>query len=363
MKTDGSSSTTLKAQLLSAGLIKVSHSTLERAQKENRKLAQVISDIKNLYNWPWIFVRINNKARVRLIVDPTLKCEHELRIDDDEDLYHIVDRHDHILSTVSLEDSFYHCPDQLFFNLYTWCSNSCEFCPLAAKTASPRDTIARMVMITKEADQDKLKGIGITTGIPAHLSARKLIDELARSVEQLRKIVGSTVPIGVSPFACSTAELKRLHDAGANEVRINSESFNLELFRKICAEKDLDRILDSLHSAVNLFGMSKVSSNLIVGLGETDDDIHKGIDTLCSLGVIPTLYPLDPIPGKYEHLLEISEGKANRPDPQRLLELAQYHHNSITEYKLDPLQLKTMCPACSASHLMPGIDSDISLAS
>jgi biotin synthase-related radical SAM superfamily protein len=351
----------LKAELLSAGLIKVHPSTFARAKNENRKLAEVIIDIKNLYSWHWLFIRLGDKERVRLIIDPTQKCDLELTIADVDDSYNILDKNNFVIATVTLEDSLYHCPEQLFFNLYTWCSSNCEFCPIAGKTPRPRDTIQRMVSIAETSKHQGLHGVGITTGIPAHLSSDKLIDETARAVEKLRKVLGNSIPIGVSPFACSEAHLKRLHTAGAEELRINSETFNSELFSRLCPDKNLDLILQSLQSAVSVFGSNKVSSNLIVGLGENDEDIHKGINILCQLGVIPTLYPLDPIPEKFTNILKMTNGRAARPDSKRLLELAKYHSDAITKSKLEPLQLRTMCPACSASHLMPGIDMDSSI--
>jgi biotin synthase-related radical SAM superfamily protein len=360
MESEGSSIISLKAKLLSAGLIKIRGSTLDKAREENRHLSKLISDNKNLCSWPWLFIKLDQATRVRLIVDPTLSCDLELTIDDDVDFYSIRDKSLSVLAKVTLEDSLYHCPEQLFFNLYTWCSNGCEFCPLAAKTAKPRDTIERMISVAADSKKHGLKGIGITTGIPAYLTSEKLIDELARAIAKLRKVVGNNVPIGVSPFASSRSQLELLFNAGADELRINSETFNRDLFSCICPDKNLDDILESLHQAVGIFGVGKVSSNIIVGLGENDDDVRRGIDELCNLKVIPTLYPLDPIPGKYERLLEVSGGKASRPEAKRLLKLAKYQWQALLKMNLDPSQLRTMCPACSASHIMAKIDQDSS---
>jgi len=347
----------IKATLLAEGLIRVTKETLDFAKSSDRKLGRILTDLRNLYSSPWLFFLIDSKIRARMIIDPEEKCEFELLPSrSDGDKYIIVDRKANVITEVAIEDSLYHCPDQIFYNLYTWCSNDCAFCPLAKAKPRSRDTVSTMVKVANSFDKTEVKAIGVTTGIPSHLSSTKLIDEMVKAVETLRKTVGAKIPIGVSPYACSRNDILQLYSAGANEIRINLETYNPQLHELLCPNKNLNQILVSLESAVDIFGKNHVSSNMILGLGEDDEDMKNGLIGLCNRGVIPTVYPLDPIPAKMEIIRNRSDVFASRPKKDRLLHIAYLHRDALISSGLDPTQLKTMCPACTASHIMPGFD-------
>ena len=346
----------VKAKILSIGLVSISDRTAQMSEVQNRKLARLVTKL-NLHAWPWLFLRLNDQIRIRVVVDPTGGSELELVLSDSgTDLYEVIDRDKGTIARVTLEESIYHCPGQFFFAFYTRCVNDCKYCPSPLADPSRRDTIERMIWAGHSVDITNLKGIGITTAVPGHLTPDDLAEEMAQAVKALRSEWGNELPIGVSPFPCSRRSIERLREAGANEIRINSETFDIDLHKIMCPNKDLDQILVSLEAAVDVFGRNMVSSNIIVGLGETNDDIIRGVEELCEMGVIPTLYPLDPIPGRIEQLKRVSDGKAARPSARRLVNLAEIHKEALDRYRLDPTKLRTMCPACAASHLMPGID-------
>jgi len=346
----------LKARLLSIGLVSISEHTIETARMQNRKLARLITEL-NLYTWPWLFLRLSDRIRVRMIADPTGKSKLELKLSESgTDLYEIVDERKDVVAQVTFEESIYHCPQQMFFLYYNACVNDCKYCPCPIGDPNKRDPIERMMEIGRSVDTTNLRSIGITSAVPSHLTVEELNDEMTQAVRALRKEWGDEIPIGVSSCPCSRRSIERLRESGTSEIRINLETFNEDLHRVICPKKPLDLILASLEDAVDIFGRNEVSSSIIVGLGETDADIEQGVETLCRMGIVPTLYPLDPIPGRIEQLLQLTDGKAGRPSAQRLLKLAEIHKEALDRYALDPTQLRTMCPACAASHLMPGID-------
>ena len=65
------------------------------------------------------------------------------------------------------------------------------------------------------------------------------------------------------------------------------------IFERVCTGRkghSLDFILDSLRDAVKVFGKNRVSSNIIIGLGETDECVRKGVEYyLAKAGVIAIL--------------------------------------------------------------------------
>jgi biotin synthase len=52
-----------------------------------------------------------------------------------------------------------------------------------------------------------------------------------------------------------------------------------------------------LNDAVNIFGEGKVSTHLIVGLGETDSEIVQVIQKCVEIGVLPALFAFTPVFG------------------------------------------------------------------
>jgi biotin synthase len=77
--------------------------------------------------------------------------------------------------------------------------------------------------------------------------------------------------------------------------------------------------LRGLKDAVSVFGRGQVSTHLIVGLGEKDNELLGMIQKMIDMGVYPSLFAFTPIPGsKFE--------KAPRPSLERYrrIQLAQH---------------------------------------
>ncbi len=66
--------------------------------------------------------------------------------------------------------------------------------------------------------------------------------------------------------------------------------------------KDLNKILHPIEQAVNIYFKEKVSSNINIELGESDDNILDGVSKFAELGALSTLYPYNPIKGLNEFL-------------------------------------------------------------
>jgi biotin synthase-related radical SAM superfamily protein len=84
--------------------------------------------------------------------------------------------------------------------------------------------------------------------------------------------------------------------AGATEIKYNVETMNLEIFVRICPGLSLEYVLTSLEKAVKFFGKNKVTSNFILGLGESDECVLAGVTRLAEIGMIPILRPISSHP-------------------------------------------------------------------
>jgi biotin synthase-related radical SAM superfamily protein len=347
----------IKLQLLANNYLKISRTTIHKSIERRSILSRVINK-NNIYSFPWIFFNLGNKTRVRMVVVSSMALYELIFSDQNNDQYEIIDRRTHlpIATELKIEEALYHCPKQLFFNLYEFCSLDCKFCPLPINSMHTGDSLKKILKYLDRIKVHEIEGIGFTAGIPANHSGKIVSQEMAKIVRKIREKIGNKVPIGVSPLHPSEEDLIELKDSGVNEVRINIETPNRDLAHRIMIGKDPELTLKSIKYAIDIFGRGKVSSNIILGIGETDDDVIYGVEELAKIGAIATLYPYDPVQQREKLLSYLTNNQAGRPDANRIWRLVKEHRKILYNYKLNPDNLRTMCPHCGASHLMPGLD-------
>jgi biotin synthase-related radical SAM superfamily protein len=134
-------------------------------------------------------------------------------------------------------------------------------------------------------------------------------------------------------------------------VKYSVETMDPEIFDRICKGSkghDLAFILESLREAVGIFGKNHVSTNIIIGLGETDESVRQSVEYLAEMGVIPVLRPISIPPLRIKEL----EG-AVRPSPERLLNLTEMTRKILQKQGLSARESQTMCLACTGCDLTP----------
>ena len=112
----------------------------------------------------------------------------------------------------------------------------------------------------------------------------------------------------------------------------------------------LDYILSALENAVGIFGRNHVSSNFIIGIGETDECVERGVKRLAGMGVIPNLRPIS------GHPLRKGQVTVERPSSYRLLTLTRMNKAVLERNGLSVLEAKTMCLPCTGCDLVPQRD-------
>jgi radical SAM protein (TIGR04043 family) len=154
-----------------------------------------------------------------------------------------------------------------------------------AAAAVRLDGVRQMVMTT-----------GTTTG---HDRGAR---HLARCVRAVKAAVPH-LPVQVQcepPAARDLAALAEVRDAGADAIGIHVESLDDEVRRRWMpgkAEVPLTQYWAAWHEAVRLFGRNRVSTYLLVGLGEDPDDLVAGAAELVRAGVYPFVVPFRPLAG------------------------------------------------------------------
>lgn len=241
-----------------------------------------------------------------------------------------------------LDRIFSHCPKQAYITITESCIMDCKFCPVP-KLGGKRKSLEEITAIIEEGlKHGSLSAIALTSGI-AHSKEEevKLTCNIVRELKRRYR-----VPIGVSVYPVRGTS-RRLKEAGADEVKYNVETMDRELFSRLCVGCDLDEVLEELKEAVKVFGRNRVFSNFIIGLGESDETVLKGVEELAHMGVIPILRPYSP------HPLRKGEIEAERPSKERLLHLARELKKILERYGLDTRVARTMCLPCGGCDLVP----------
>lgn len=250
-----------------------------------------------------------------------------------------------VIVTGQIEPAISHCPEQAYITISGCCIYDCKFCPVPLLRGEVK-SLETILQLVREAElTGGLRAISITSGV-----AKSAEDEVEKTVEVVKALRARyNLPIGVSVYPTETSS-EELHKAGATEIKYNVETMDPEIFVKFCPGLSLPNILKSLESAVNIFGKNRVTSNFILGLGESDECVMSGVDRLARMGVIPNLRPISP------HPLRAGEAKVERPSAERLLRLGRYTRKALEDNGLQADQAETMCLSCTGCDITPHHD-------
>lgn len=244
-----------------------------------------------------------------------------------------------------LEPALSHCPEQAYLTISGRCIYDCKFCPVPLLRGEVK-SLEKIVQLVEEADQTgELRAISLTSGV-----ANSPEEEVTKAVQIVKTLRARyDVPIGVSVYPTETSS-KELYDAGATEIKYNVETMDPAIFARCCPGLSLSLVLRSLEKAVELFGKNRISSNFILGLGESDECVLSGASKLSKMGVIPILRPISP------HPLRSGEFPVQRPSAERLLKLAKAIRKFLDENGLRADKAETMCLPCTGCDITPHRD-------
>jgi biotin synthase-related radical SAM superfamily protein len=239
-----------------------------------------------------------------------------------------------------LEKPGCHCPDQAYITISGSCIHSCRYCPVPENNAGTKSSEEILSLVSGAGN---ISAISLTGGVAENPEA-----EERTMLQAARALQSFGLPIGVSVYPLP-GSARRFFEAGAREIKFNLETATPELFAEMCPGMNWELINAELDAAVPLFGRGHVFTNLIFGLGETDEEMKERIDDVCSRGIIPSLRPLTPAAA--------CSGYA-RPGFKRFMTLYRYHRSALARNGLDPSLAETMCIRCTGCDLVPVLDAE-----
>ena len=261
------------------------------------------------------------------------------------------------LDEVTLEPTVMHAPRQAFINITSNCIYDCSFCVTpkldkSVKECTPERWV-ELILARTEAEGAGLEAVAITSGVAE--TPHNTVLDMVKVIKGVRAALPE-MPIGVEPYVTSTEDVDLLHQAGASEIKINLESATRETFEKVCRGLDYDGVKKALRYSVSVFGRNRVCSNIIVGLGETDEEILTAVEGLAKSGVVATLRSVrvnELNAQKLEHALGFQPMPVQ---PEKLLDLARGQKEILDKHGLSTREFKTMCHRCGACDIVPQQD-------
>ena len=125
--------------------------------------------------------------------------------------------------------------------------------------------------------------------------------------------------------------LKRARDYGVTTVSLNIECFDENLREEIMPAKGKIPIavyLENWRVCLDIFGRNEVSTTVVVGIGESDESILKGVETAAAAGVMTFLVPHSPAAGA-------EYADFTPPSAERMLHLYEKASEIHRKYGLD----------------------------
>jgi len=179
---------------------------------------------------------------------------------------------------------------------------SCQFCAIEESLENDK-TIAhkmpdQLAEVAKAAvELDGVTQMIMTTGTPKGTDRGASV--LLESTRAVRAVVDIPIQVQCEPPA-EDHWFQDLKDAGADALGMHLEAVSDRVRQDIMPGKatvPMSRYISAYKAAVKVFGVGNVSTYILAGLGDTEEEILTVSEELIELGVYPFVVPFVPIRG------------------------------------------------------------------
>lgn len=232
--------------------------------------------------------------------------------------------------------------DRIRISPVAGCSYRCKFCDLPYQLDYRTKEVDHLVEVVEAAADDPV--------LPAHhvtVSGGTPKTDHEDYLDECVTTVAEDVDHPVDVMMCPRPEpgyLREYRAAGVDGLFLNMELWGQDRSEDLMPQKAhlmKPHFLDSVETAVEIFGAPKVRSLVILGLEPLEDTLD-GVEALASRGVVPVLSPFRPSPDTpladhpppdvatmreaYRRTLDVCEDHGLKPGPPCI----PCHHNTLT---------------------------------
>ncbi|PWM42893.1 MAG: radical SAM protein [Clostridiales bacterium] len=217
------------------------------------------------------------------------------------------------------------------------CRANCGYCGLS-RSRSKSDTFIRVSWPTYKLD-DVLAAAKeckdferVCVSMVTHPDCVKVMIPV---IEKIKNITNLPVSVLISPTLVTKEDMQKMKDVGADKAGVAIDAATPALFdefrgKGVSGPHKWDHYIQSLYDAADVFGRGKVGVHLIVGLGETEEEMIKMIDLVWQQVSAPThLFSFFPERGSIEG------GRIQPPvEKYRRVQLARWFiNNNYSSYE------------------------------
>jgi radical SAM protein (TIGR04043 family) len=229
--------------------------------------------------------------------------------------------------------------------IYWGTPEQCAFCGIEltrGEQTIPVKTPAQLAEVcTAAKDLDGAVDATLTTGSINRRDRGALY--LSRCAAAIKEASGLPVQAQFEP-PDDLGVLDHVRAAGVDAVGIHVETFDPAVLARVATGKaqcGIDGYFRTWERAVEVFGRGRVTTYVILGLGERRGLVEAGCARAIAMGVYPFVVPLRPVPGT---LL----AEAPPPDPDYVADVYRTVSALLAEHGLDHLEAAAGCARCQA---------------
>jgi len=227
--------------------------------------------------------------------------------------------------------------------VYHGCGEGCKFCAIELSleneaTIEEKNSKQMCEVITAAKKEGRCNHMTLTSGTDETIDkgAIRYIELLEGIKENFPKL---PLHVQIEPLE-DLSYIDDLKDAGADTIGIHLEVLDQNLRNTVTPGKSritYEAYEKNWKHALDVFGKNQVSSYLLTGFGESQEDFISDAEKVISLGVIPYITPVRSIPG-----LE----KISTITSDTMVEIYTKSAKLMKEYGVNPLKSKAGCVRC-----------------
>lgn len=189
-------------------------------------------------------------------------------------------------------------PTTAYLLLGKGCKNFCAFCPQGTQNSGQRNFLSRITWphyewdvilknIIRSAGEGKIKRVCFqVTDAPGNLEKLKIYG---------KKLIDAGIAVNSSCVVENKEIARELISTGFEKISLALDAANPQLFRKIKG-RDWNQTWNCLQELNTAFP-GRISTHLIVGMGETQQEMLEILFKLVKMGVTVGLFAFTPIKG------------------------------------------------------------------
>lgn len=229
--------------------------------------------------------------------------------------------------------------------IYWGTAEQCGFCGIEltrGEQTIPVKTPAQLAEVCSAAHAlDGAVDATLTTGSINRRDRGALY--ISRCAAGIKDACGMPVQVQFEP-PDDLAVLEQVHRAGVDAVGVHVETFDPDVLARVAAGKaqcGIEGYFRTWERAVEVFGRGRVTTYVILGMGERRELIEEGCRRAIEMGVYPFVVPLRPVPGT------LLEGTPT-PDADYVASIYRSVSAMLAESGLDHAEAAAGCARCQA---------------